>query len=304
MACLYPRTGYRSTEVNPSGKRSLVWDSKQGYGDLKVITACGQCTGCRQAYSLEWATRVHCEQQLYEANCFITLTYDGKSLPPGGSLDYDHHELFMKRLRKHFAPRTIRNYAAGEYGETSLRPHFHSCLFNLDFDDKELWKRQNGEDLYTSPILNDLWGKGRAVIGSLTFASAAYVARYILKKVRGPDAAKHYEIYVPETGECYDVSPEAPRMSRRPGVGIPWLEKYYKDVYPSDFLVINGKKVKPPKAFDRWLEKHHPLLWQRVKYKRIANGDRHAENNTIERLRVRRELAELKLKHYRRIYEV
>lgn len=304
MACLFPRDVYRSTEVNPSGKRSIVFDSKKGYGDLTFKIACKQCNACRQTYSLDWATRVHLEQSLYEANCFVTLTYDAEHYPPNGGLVRRDHQLFMKSLRDYFYPRTIRYYAAGEYGESSLRPHFHSCLFNIDFDDKVLWKSQHGEMLYTSPTLAGLWKNGRAVIGSLTFASAAYVARYILKKVRGRDADEHYQVEDMETGEWVQVERERALMSLRPGVGIPWLEKFKSDVYPSDFITINNKRVRPPAAFDVWLSQNDPQLWQRVKYKRMVSADRHAENNTIERLRVRRELTDLKLQFYRRIYEV
>lgn len=239
---------------------------------------------------------------MHSANSFLTLTYRKEELPLHGTLNYKDHTDFMKKLRKYFEPRTIRYYSCGEYGETNLRPHFHSCLFNLDFDDKELWKTQKGEKLYVSPTLNKIWGKGLAVIGEMTYASAAYVARYTLKKVRGPDAFLHYQVEHPITGEVHDAEPEDARMSRN--LGIPWLEKYKSDVYAQDFFHINGKKVRPPKAYDRWLEKTDPDLWKRVKARREINGERFADNNTYERLRVREELLAIKQKYYRRVYEV
>jgi len=302
MACFYPQTVYPSYEVNPSGKRSATWNPHQGYEDLAYVIKCGQCSGCRGARALMWATRCHHEMTLNEANCFVTLTYDREHLPLHSTLDFDDHILFMKRLRKYFSPRKIKYYSCGEYGETTLRPHFHSCIFNLDFDDKELWKTQNGERLYTSPTLNKIWGKGRAVIGALSFASAAYVARYILKKMTGPEARLHYQIEHPITGEIHDAAPEKALMSQ--GLGLSWLEKFHTDVYPQDFFHINGKRVRPPRAYDNWLEKNNPALMARVKARRNVSAEQHMENNTYERLRVREELLSIKSEYYRRVYEV
>jgi len=312
MACFHPQTVYPSKEVNPSGKRSPTWNPAQSLGsDMGFKIACGQCIGCRHTRILGWATRCHHEMQSHQANCFLTLTYDRKHLPLHGTLDYEDHKRFMKRLRKHFTPsnphaalyrRKIKYYSCGEYGETTLRPHFHTCLFNLDFDDKQLWKVQNGEKLYISPTLQKIWQKGRAVIGALTFASAAYVARYILKKVVGRDSQMHYQVEHPITGEVHAAAPERALMSQ--GLGLSWLEKFKSDVYPQDFFHVNGKKVSPPAAYDRWLEEHDPKLWEFVKYRRMNNGERFAENNSHERLRVREELKYIKQEHYRRIYEV
>lgn len=301
MACFYPQTVYPSKEVNPSGKRSATWNPNQGYSDLGYEIACGQCQGCRATRALDWATRITHESLLWESNLFLTLTYDEGQLPLHGTLDYSDHELFMKRLRKRFAPRTIRYYSCGEYGETTLRPHFHTCLFNLSFNDAELWKTQNGEHLFTSPTLNEIWGKGRAVIGSLTYASAAYVARYILKKITGPKSELHYQLEHPITGDIHQAAPEGARMSQ--SLGISWLEKFKSDVYPKDFFHIDGKKIRPPRAYDRWLEKHDPQMWARVRARRQVGGEANSENNTYERLRVREHIHALKSEYYRRIYE-
>lgn len=311
MACFYPQTVYPSIEVNPSGKRSATWNPHQGYEDRAYVIKCGQCQGCRGSRALMWAARCHHEMSVHEDNCFLTLTYDREHLPLNGTLDFTHHQLFIKKLRKHLTPRNpharlysrrIKYYACGEYGETSLRPHFHTCLFNLDFEDKVLWKTQHGEKLFVSPTLNRIWGNGRVVIGALNFASAAYVARYILKKITGPDAELHYQVQHPISGEIFEAEHERALISQ--GIGLSWLEKFSGDVYPQDFFHINGKKVAPPRAYDSWLEKNNPELLARVKARRNVSAERHMENNTYERLRVREELLRLKMEHYRRIYEV
>lgn len=311
MACFHPQTVYPSLEVNPSGKRSATWNPHQGYEDLAYVIKCGQCQGCRGSRALMWAARCHHEASLYEDNSFLTLTYSPENLPLHGTLDYQDHVRFIKRLRKYLSPlnpharlysRKIKYYACGEYGEKDLRPHFHTCLFNLAFADKELWKTQNGSPLYQSVTLTKLWGKGLAVIGDLTFASAAYVARYILKKMTGPQSELHYQLEHPITGDIHQAEKERALMSQ--GIGISWLEKFKGDVYPQDFFHINGKKVSPPKAYDKWMEKNDPNLMARVRARRNVSAEQHEQNNTYERLRVREELLSIKQNYYRRVYEV
>ena len=95
MPCYHPISGYRSRHLNKSGKRSIVFDKKNGYIDMPITVKCGQCIGCRLEYSRQWAIRCLHEAQLHEDNCFITLTYDDENLPHNGSLTKPH---FQDRL--------------------------------------------------------------------------------------------------------------------------------------------------------------------------------------------------------------
>ncbi len=139
------------------------------------------------------------------------------------------------------------------------RPHYHACLFGFDFPDKEMWKVSNGNRLYTSKILDEVWGLGHAVIGDLTFESAAYVARYILKKVTGKSADAHYN----------GRRPEYVTMSRRPGIGRSWFDKFKSDVFPHDYVVVRGVKMLPPKFYDRVLELTSPKEFAKIKNGRV-----------------------------------
>jgi len=71
----------------------------------------------------------------------------------------------------------------GEYGDQTHRPHYHACLFGLDFEDK-VFVRENehGDKVWNSQSLTDLWSHGHTEVGSITQRSAGYVARYVLKK--------------------------------------------------------------------------------------------------------------------------
>lgn len=295
MPCYHPIQAYRSREINPgTGRRSLVFNKKDGFEDLPVSVKCGQCIGCRLDRSAEWAIRCHHEASLWEENCFITLTYRDEDLPDPPSVNVRDFQLFMKRLRKKYSPKTIRFFHCGEYGEMNRRPHYHAILFNHDFEDKKLWKLSNGLPLYHSQSLSDLWQLGFCSVGAATFQSAAYVARYIMKKVTGPMAASTYEHVCPQTGVISELTPEYVTMSRRPGLGKDWLSKYRADVWPEDFVVVDGKKFRPPRFYDDQIADEETFFRQ-IKGRRIRRAKKHADNNTPDRRRVRETVQEARL---------
>ena len=135
--------------------------------------------------------------------------------------------------------------------------------------------------------MSEIWPYGFSLIGDVTFQSAAYVARYIMKKVTGDLAKDHYEYIDPDTGEIINLKPEYTTMSRRPGLGKGWFEKYKSDVYPDDFVILNGKKMKPPKYYDRQYEIDDPKLFQKTKSSRVSKSRQHVDNNTPDRLKIR-----------------
>ena len=154
------------------------------------------------------------EASLHERNCFITLTYRPEDLPADGSVDVRHWQLFAKRLRKRLGP--FRFLHVGEYGETNYRPHYHACIFGQDFSaDRVLTKEVGDSKHYTSPTLESVWGHGYTHIGLLTMTSAAYVSRYCVKKLTGPQGKESRRRIDTDTGEEYFVRPEYLTMSRR-----------------------------------------------------------------------------------------
>jgi len=230
------------------------------------------------------------ESSLFTKNAYITLTYNKKHLPPGGNLDKKHYQDFMKRLRFKNEHK-IRYYHSGEYGGDYGRPHYHALLFNHNFDDLKFHKYINGIPLFTSKELTKTWGMGHCSVGTVTMESAAYVARYIMKKIhpdkrdQGQAQKDHYTHVDQETGEYFELLPEYSTMSRN--IGKQWFEKYQSDVYPKDFLTFKGEKYKPPKFYDRLYEEIHPLRLAKIKRKRIGSINQHKKDQTIDRLRTR-----------------
>lgn len=294
MTCYHPLHGYRSKEPTESGKYKIVFNLKDGYVDLPLTVPCGQCVGCRLSRSKQWAVRCMHEASLYDQNCFLTLTYNDENLPNNRSLSVGAFQGFMKRLRKRYGE-GIRFYHCGEYGEKYGRPHYHACVFNFDFPDKRLWMKSQGEDLFVSEELKRLWPYGFSTIGNVTYQSAAYVARYIMKKVVGKKAEEYYE----------GRKPEYTTMSRNPGIGKDWFVQFNSDVYPDDFVVVNGRKQSVPRYYDSLFEYMYPSDFEKVKRRRLEASrlPKVVWNNSQERLVVREEVQKARLSCFSRSVE-
>jgi hypothetical protein len=264
------------------------------------------------------------EAQLWPSNAFITLTYAPEHLPDNESLVYDHFQRFMKRLRKRLSGVKsiqvdgvdvfpIRFYMCGEYGENFGRPHYHACLFNVDFPDKKfLTKTKSGDTLYTSEILTKLWPYGISSIGDVNFQSAAYVARYIMKKITGDAAFSHYN-KVDSDGVIISRTPEFTRMSLKPGIGAGWFDKFHSDVFPHDHVIVKGKECSVPRYYTRMIKRNHlrtePNLGldeydlDEIQYARLVRVRERAEADTDDRRVARNEINKAKLNLLKRSIE-
>lgn len=257
MPCYHPIPAWYAKKRNESGKRGIVFNPADGFKDRKLEVPCGRCIGCQLERSRQWAVRCMHESKEYDANCFVTLTYDPAHVPvlPGSNVQTlrpRDYQLFMKRLR--LVKPGVRFFQCGEYGEQFSRPHHHAILFNCHFADSRFLKTKAGIELYTSEELDELWGLGQCTVGAVTFESAAYVARYCMKKLEGKDYG--------------DRVAEFATMSRRPGIGAAFLERFRSDIYPSDECVVRGVACRPPRYYDSRLEKVAPSVLSRVKARR------------------------------------
>jgi hypothetical protein len=338
MPCYKPIQAWRAKSLNENGKRPIVFNLRDAYLDMPITIPCGKCIGCRLEKSRQWAIRCMHEASLYQNNCFITLTFKDSCLPKNNSIDVGIFQRFMKRLRKRckgldeiYEPkkekyiRPIRVFYCGEYGTACKncgkseqacacgkfqkglgRPHFHACLFNFDFKDKYVWSNNNGNLYYRSDLLEDLWqGQGYCIIGDLTYESAGYTARYVTKKLDGKlaDETDHYlSHYDGVTGEQIDKVKEFAHSSRNPGLATWWFDQYKTDVYPNDFILVKGKRVKPPKFYDKLFEKEHPMDYAILKSERKSMAEQ-SSDNTFNRLIIREEIQERKFKKLKRGYE-
>lgn len=306
MSCYHPLPAVQS-RVNAEGKTLLRFGAftPRNSNSRVLSIPCGQCVGCRLERSRQWAVRCMHEASLYEDNSFLTLTYDKEHLPLDGSLVLSHMQDFFKRLRRRYEGKKIRYYHCGEYGESLGRPHYHALLFNHGFKDKRLFSNRYGNNrIYTSDELSSLWTQGFSVIGDVTFESAAYVARYVMKKVTGKKADSHYA----------GRRPEYTTMSRRPGIGKGWYDKFKGDVFPLDRLVVNGKETRPPRYYQDLLAKEDRSLAEFLKLERESKPRKFVNDvvdgknilvrdDFIPRLLVKEEVKMAEISTLRRPYE-
>lgn len=307
MPCYFPLQATFSLRVD--GKKNVKFSNENAklfaaghslVGSNNLSLPCGRCIGCRLERSRQWAVRIMHESSLYDFNSYLTLTYDDDHLPSNLSLDKRDFQLFMMRLRQdhsinekrdllYFSDFStgIRYFHCGEYGEQNARPHYHACMFNIDFRDKKFYKfNDRGDRLFISDNLSKIWSKGHVVIGELSFESAAYVSRYCLKKVTGEAAADHYKGRLPEY--C--------TMSRRPGIAARWYAKFSSDVYPQDIVISRGVKCKPPRYYDKLLEQEDAECFELLKEQRIEQSEKRSEDNSCARLQVREKVKSAQIK--------
>jgi hypothetical protein len=237
---------------------------------------------------------------MYQENCFLTLTYSDENIPWDGSLNKKHFQDFMKRLRKHCEPKRIRYFHCGEYGDQLKRPHYHALIFNHDFDDRELWTEREGICTFISPTLERLWPWGFSTIGELTWETAAYTSRYVMKKMTNDD--EHYWNQIDES-LAVELQPEYITMSTKPGIGKPWYEAYKRDCYPKDFITHRGKKFRVPSYYDKLYQQEDPEGWEAIKKLRVEKGANWEDEQTTTRLAAREQCTYARLGKLIRPYE-
>lgn len=334
MTCFTPLQGFESQFLTKNGKRQFTQNidrARRINNKLVSMSAiCHKCEGCRFAYSKQMAIRIMHEAQMHNGvSSFITLTYNDDHVPKHGSLDYfGDWESFFKRLRKAISPIRIRFYMIGEYGDLNLRPHYHAIIFGYNFPDAVVWDSHRDNVLYRSPLLESLWtlpysseSLGYSSIGDVTTASAAYVARYSMKKNMGLFQVEGVEDYVTDEGVIltrprlsqryirYDVhgnrievAPERALMSRRPGIGKSWFDKYAEhDLYEKDYMHdSDGRIVRATAYYDKLFSNLDPEWMEFLKYQRQQYQLAHVDNLSPDRLFAQRELFLSKTKSLKR----
>lgn len=161
------------------------------FGEIGI--PCGKCMACRINKTSEWTMRLQHELKYFDDSSFITLTYDDNWLPQGGELIKRDLQLFIKRFRKFIGSRCrIKYYACGEYGDTSLRPHYHLIVLGWKPKTIKYVTYDGTRKIYSSPEISNLWQFGHNTVGVVTHDSIQYVVGYVRKKLDGDKANEVY----------------------------------------------------------------------------------------------------------------
>lgn len=284
MSCYHPLTGFQKYSGAP-----LSFTVPAGLAK-RLMIPCGQCHGCRLDRSASWAARCMHEASMHKHNQFVTLTYRDNPI----TLVPRDFQLFLKRLRR---VQPFRFFGCGEYGDVYGRPHYHVLLFGFDCVDRVRWRISgSGSQSFRSDVIEREWGHGHCEVGDVTFESAAYVARYAMKKLN--DGSKVREIIDVSSGEIFTREHEFLRMSLKPGIGASWYEKFWREVYPEGTIRARGAFRKSPKYYDGKFKLQFPGEYDKLVMERLKKYD--FEDNSPERLRVKEIVEKAKVKFLKR----
>lgn len=324
MACTNPMIRIETYEgkVTILKQKEVEETEKTSNGDIDKwrsirykrwdMIPCGKCIGCRLAYSREWANRIMIETKEYPKDTcwFLTLTYNDENIPSnsvkdentgqittGVTLDKKDVQNFIKRLRRHYEytynHTDIRFYLAGEYGETTNRPHYHACIFNMPIHTELIAYKKNelGQTIWTNEEIEKVWNKGFISIGRLCWETAAYTARYIMKKQKGEQAEWYYKSQA--------KIPEFTLMSRKPGIGRNFYDKKKDEIYKNDEIILSrgskALKAKPPKYYDKLYDitNHDELQIIKLRRKKTQeNAEKNKDQKTTKTRAERRAIQE------------
>lgn len=158
---------------------------------------CGRCIPCRIRTRRIWVTRLILESYTHDQSAWVTLTYSDDNLPEGSNLSPAHMRNFLKRLRNHYPPGSVRFFGVGEYGlagRRGINPHYHLILFGCSVAD--------------APIFEKCWTAGLVHVDEVNRHTIGYTCGYTLKKLTNAGNplldGRH---------------PEFKRSSNRPGIG-------------------------------------------------------------------------------------
>lgn len=278
MSCYHPFIGIPTGELTVNGKKKyLIKSSKLAADQLielkdkeNILIPCGKCLGCRLDYSRKWADRMMLELETEKKGIFLTLTYDDDHIPfsetDDGKLSYTLEkrdcQLFIKRLRKYYSDIRIRFFLAGEYGSQTFRPHYHCILFGICIDDVGdcviHGMNELNQPYYVSDKIAKIWKNGFVLLSDVSWATCAYVARYVVKKATGVDK----DIYL-----SIGKRPEFVLMSRRPGIGAKYFEEHKDCIDLSNINLSTpdgGLKISIPKYYLKKIQLSDPCRYDSI----------------------------------------
>lgn len=227
MACVNPREAWMAKEPNRNGRLGVMFSPARADVSAPVDLRCGRCVDCLAAKARDWSLRCLHEASLHDRNCMVTWTF---AKPVTDSREVVRAlQLTMKRLR--VDGHAFRYFSCAERGDAGGRWHGHSLLFGEDFLDGATRISFSGdvEAGYLSPTLEKAWARGHVMVLPCTPSSVFYVAGDMLKNADDPEARRI--------------------MSRRPGIGFGWLDRFSDDIRRNGFCTVEERKFPPPAAY-------------------------------------------------------
>lgn len=177
---------------------------KRGISTTGGLVPCGRCLPCRILKRQVWASRILQEWITHPGLAFfVTLTYDDANVP----LTREYVPTLRKRKLQNWIREAnretggFRYYAVGEYGDRTLRPHYHLAVFlNPGVQIGDVTRR---------------WTQGFTSTSELNVKRSRYLAEYTTKKLTS----------AADERLASDQEPEFRLSSRRPPLGAALVPK-------------------------------------------------------------------------------
>lgn len=198
-----------------------------------ILAPCGRCLSC--CIAKQSALEFLCKKELqtvYKRGLgasFVTLTYDDNHVPyvatdsPYQTLVKRDFDLFNKRVRRYIERDnmpTIKFVAAGEYGDSLGRPHYHVVYFGLT-------------DFLADRYVSKSWQYGLYQVGALSAGGLRYVLKYMTKSRPDRDIERFYA----------SVGVEKPFIKHSHLLGFDWIQNHAKDIADDGYVFTQrGKK--------------------------------------------------------------
>ncbi|AXH77778.1 MAG: putative replication initiation protein [Microviridae sp.] len=243
MRCSRPGFAWESMDINPSGKRSLVFSPRNARPHSGREVPCGKCTPCKMNASRDWAVRLYHEVLHSPVACVATLTLDDNHLVERIEELRPVVKAFKMRLQRSGIDH--RSHWLCEYGGKFDRAHCHAVFLNEDFRNSKTYKL--GETSYGSELMDKLWQQGHVHLDIVSPSACRYVAGHnqskILAPVRSDGGLTSYNI-----------------PARRPAIGMKFARQFASDIINLNACVVGSSETAVPKSY----KKNEPELFASV----------------------------------------
>lgn len=241
------------------------------------------------------------EAVTHEFNAVATLTYAPEHVGPLGRpqwrADADKMLQDLRNTARRKWGQSVRYDLISEYSPELFRPHLHAILFGVWPLDFYFWKQSRaGLPMYRSAEFEKCWPWGTVLFQDFSPGSAAYCANHQAFKLNGRSLEEWLTVRDDGGTVLGQRAPEFHLVSKRPGLGAEFFERWGRQVIELQHTVVGDSKVGPPRYFVRLAERDPALadLVAELKASRKAAAIAQGADCTPERLAVRLEVAKAK----------
>lgn len=244
--------------------------SENKHGRQWVKAPCGNCEQCLLAKQRDWQFRISWELSRVSKSCFFTTTYDnehvrevvitnsGQILKTLHKKDIQNWFKYVRTMyfRKYGKDLNFKYYVCGEYGPTTLRPHYHGILLGISAREY---------NIYFAPY----WKYGFQDCKDVTFSNGSFYssAKYLSKYAQKGDyfenpfarlglVAKPFKLVSKHFGESYSdlnkgfhLASEFEPKFIKGSKPLAYTDEYLEVIKKRLIVTINGYTYSLPRYF-------------------------------------------------------